>query len=1115
MKKILSALLALTMILSLAVMFATNVAAAASDENMWTVLTHENQYQDDYDGDYKSIPGYKYTSDGFQTYGGEWKADGPYQLVQTKNAVNIKDGVYMEVRVDEHYSTSGDQWLNFNIWEDTNLVPCSANPAWGEGVQAIMRISAPKEATETEPPVPGLAASVAWYIKEFTPGGSNTAIEEANRTTVEKDGKQLLTLALTITWDGTTFAVDINGSAAPEATITYMNETFADGNAYIGFSMYSSVKDQNQSCTILKFGTSKDTATTPKGTDAATAVNYDNTPVALMDASQVPAGQPGILMTGDRANSALKSTPDSGTGGSIITINGDYIHINALKSLADSGKLMVDNNISYAVEDFSILRVLTKNFCSCGMGTHADCMALESMSAYIMAGDVVAPESKHQYRELDICYDAYFIENGEDSDNYLTFTLDISETSETGRFNGVRLDMSGIDLKNYGFNEFDICFVGLFRTEEEADEYVEAYLESLGWLNPDYITEYETYYETIYEGEPFTVPAGVYRDIREYYLAFVPEQSGYYWCTTDSNAPRQTQITNKYGYIIATGNYYTETQSVVAYLNEGETYYIKTANIYGSNAYNIQIVSKPQNTRYEINAYAGMQHWVSIVNPGDYYDFVFTPDADGIYVASADYGVDIYMYDASNKVTVYSYSNFNSNNCKYFELKGGNTYYFRTKRQDLADMRGYTFKLTSLDDIKNPDVLMTGDKENSDLSKILPPESSVGTINVLADGHVRLNAKQSTAYFGEWVLDNSYNTANNPVIMCMTKNLCTCQMGSHVDCMALEVMDCHITIDGSIIEIRGMDICYDAYVVGDDNYLIFWVDLRDYGYSGDVSSIMMEVNGVDLRYAGFNEFEMCWIGAFETDAAATAFAENYLFEGEMNISYEYNKYDDFFTMDNDNYGEDVSDPTDPEDTTSSEETTAPEEETTAPEETTSEEEITTPEEETTAPEIELELEEIYGYINLGESMNVNINSGNKEYFFEFTPDKNGNYYFYSTGDCNVFGEILDEDGNLLAVGEYYDGGNFMVRYTFKKGKTYYLHTGGVDGEKGYYDIHLQKKMSAVSDDNVDKNEKEDETEKVANNAFGCSMSAGFGGVAIVAVAFASVGFASKRRRDEE
>ena len=485
MKKILSIVLALTMILSLAVVFATNVAAA-DDENMWTVLTHEDEYQDDYEGDHKSIPGYKYTADGFQTYGGEWKADGPYQLVQTKKAVDIKKGVYMEVRVDEHYSVDGDQWLNFSIWKDANLVPGSANPLWGEGVQTLMRISAPKEATDTEPAVPGYANAVQWSIKEFTSGGANTSIKEENRTFVEKDGKQVLTLALTITWDGTTFAVNINGAEAPEATITYMNETFADGQAYIGFAMHSSTPNTAQSCTILKFGTNKNAATTPKGTDAATAVNYDNTPVALMDASKVPAGKPGILMSGDRANSDLKSTPDSATGGSLISISEDnYISINALKSLADSGAMFVDNNVSYAVEDFPIFRVLTKNFCTCGMGIHADCMALESLSAYIMAGDIIAAESKHQYKELDICYNPYLIENGEDSDNYLTFTLDISETSETGRFNGTRLDLSGIDLKNGGFNQFEICWVGLFRTTEEADAFVEAYLETLGWENPD------------------------------------------------------------------------------------------------------------------------------------------------------------------------------------------------------------------------------------------------------------------------------------------------------------------------------------------------------------------------------------------------------------------------------------------------------------------------------------------------------------------------------------------------------------------------------------------------------------------------------------------------------
>ena len=481
MKKILSIVLALTMILSLSVVFATN-AVAADDEGagMWTVLAHENEYEEDYEGDKTSIPGYKYDTEGFHTYGGEWAADAPYHLVQSKEAVNIQNGVYMEVRVDAYDYAAGDKWFNFNIWKDANLVPGSAEEKYGEGVQTLLRPGT----ADAETGAPGKAASVAWYINEFDAAGSS-AIAEENRTVVEKEGKQYLTLTLTITYAASKYTVTINGAEAPAAVTDYMNTTFADGKAYIGFALHTSDPKGEQACTILKYGTSAETAKTPVGTDKAEPKIYNNTVAEIADPSTVPAGKPAILMTGDRANSHLKAKPSSATGAIVSITEDNLVHVNTNKATADFGSWSVDSNVSYSVEDFPIMVALTKNFCSCGMGAHADCMALESTKAYVMVGDIIAADPKHAYNELDICYDPYLIENGEDADNYLTFTLDFSDTEETGRFNGVRIDAQGVDLKNQGFNEFEMCWIGLFRTEEEATAFVEEYLTALGWINPD------------------------------------------------------------------------------------------------------------------------------------------------------------------------------------------------------------------------------------------------------------------------------------------------------------------------------------------------------------------------------------------------------------------------------------------------------------------------------------------------------------------------------------------------------------------------------------------------------------------------------------------------------
>ena len=1095
MKKILSVFLALTMVLSLAVMFATNVAAAASDENMWTVLTHGNEYLWDYEGERTSVPGYYYDEEGFHTYGGEWKANTPYQHVQTNQKVNLKDGVYMEVRVDEFDYNSQDKWFNFNIWDSVGFEPGNLDERLGEGVQTLLRPS-----TSYDNDQPGYVNSVQWDIKQFTSGGANSYIREENRTYVEKDGRKLLTFALTITWDeaSETFAVDINGASAPERTIQYMHEKFSDDSyAYIGFAMHSSTVGGSQSCTVTKFGTSREDATTPYGYDAKDPENYDNTPVDIMDPSNVLTGEPAIFMNGNVFASDVKYTPTSPVGSTIYVTDDEYVHIVSISSYAAS-QWMVDNTVSYAVEDFPYMMVLTKNLCTCKRGAYVDCFALESMKAYIMAGDVITADSKHGYSSIDMCYEPYIVYD----DSYLTFTLDISETVESGRFNGVRLDVECIDLENAGFNEFDICFVGLFRNEEEAYAYVEEYLTKLGWgesepddpVEPDYPVEepiIKDIYGTINEGEWLTTEAVDGADYYNYYYKFTPKYTGTYWFH-NSNALFHV------GYAFLDSNMnpieqnYTSASST-AYLNAGKTYYIYACG-YGDQI-NMMVEPLPQKTKFETEIFDGEKAYFEFNVPGDYYYLSFTPKSTGrYYMDIGSYGgeVDVVMFDEASgqiirpcdfrTVDMYGWD---------FDLIAGNKYYLRVKFFDKSAIGGVSIKIARCES-KEPTHFMTADADNSYLAYIEGRSAEAGDWFVTGDNTVKLIAKKTKADFGTWIPDNPINISDGGVIMCMTKNYCTCQMGSHEECFAFEEMYGYITIDGGESIKVYMDVCYDPYLIGGEQYLTFYFDLSE--YQGNLDAIALEAVNIDLENSGFNEFELCWIGKFADHDQGEQYAAVYLFE-HADFECEYLTVD-FFTMEEGNDGYVYIDPNDP---------VEPDNDTEYP---TGSEDTTTPEKEPG-----YEVEEIYDYIQLGDVKEVDISNGNKEYYFEFTPDRNGNYYFYSTGDYRVFGEILDEDGNILAEGESEDGLNFIIRYSFKKGETYYLHTGMADGDSGVYKIELQKKKPANSSSN--NAEKKDEAEQAANTIFGCSMSAGFGGVAIVAVAFASAGFVSKRRRDEE
>ena len=111
MKKVLSTVLAATMLLALCV--ALVVPASAVDGN-WIVYSKADYYEPDFEGDIMSIPGYEYNAEGLRILSADWRDFKPGAGMQTKEKLDIKEGVYMKVRIDEfNYET--DHWFNFHI----------------------------------------------------------------------------------------------------------------------------------------------------------------------------------------------------------------------------------------------------------------------------------------------------------------------------------------------------------------------------------------------------------------------------------------------------------------------------------------------------------------------------------------------------------------------------------------------------------------------------------------------------------------------------------------------------------------------------------------------------------------------------------------------------------------------------------------------------------------------------------------------------------------------------------------------------------------------------------------------------------------------------------------
>jgi hypothetical protein len=449
-KKALSALIACAMLLS--IMIVGTIPTAAVD-GMWDALGTAVEYDEDFSGTPRSRPGYEYTEDGLHMIPAKWEGhQTPYGTLQTKDTVDLKDGVYMLVRVD-NFTYEGEKWFNFSLWDRAGISPGSTEH--GEGAQCHIR--------------PGNAKNVGgvdWYTGGFTNVGQ-TVIP---KTAYSLDDEGRVILALTVKWENNTYSMNVNGAPAPDTVIEFMNEKWGgvDSAAYVGFSLQNSNKNGTVEATILKFGTSEATAETPVGDDRKEPEEFNHTPAALEDASTIPAGKPAVLMNANVIESHILAKPISLVGAN-ITVNDDYsARVVVNKATADAGEWKVKYNVSYSVEDFPVCAILVRNLCTC---RDEVCYANESCHLYLCTGEAIQPAPENLIKFLDISEP---ITVGDDT--YLMFYIDVSDEyapiEASGRINSARVDFEDIDNDTPGKNAFDVCWIAFFRTPDEASTYV-------------------------------------------------------------------------------------------------------------------------------------------------------------------------------------------------------------------------------------------------------------------------------------------------------------------------------------------------------------------------------------------------------------------------------------------------------------------------------------------------------------------------------------------------------------------------------------------------------------------------------------------------------------------
>ena len=456
MKKFLSLALVLTMILAL--IAAMNVSVlAAFGEGEWDVYTKRGQYKDPDNPDKKPIPGYEYTTDGLHMIPADWSESTPWGIFQTKEQVDLRQGVYMEVRID-NFTYSGDKWFAFNIWEEKIDEFPYEDDKQALGFEALMRPDAEKKVSGIQ-------------FNSHTEAGMSTDTSSTGSGRLEnkfdENGCPILTLQ--ISWDeGTGYAFTFNGYTLDTNYSKMITDFFDgennDGCAYISFSLQNGTKGGTAECTVLKFGTSPENCSTPIGTDRAEPIDNKIVIADIADPDSVPMGEPAIFVNGSVTYSDLLAKPRS-TNNSTITI-GDDDSINLMTSTSwASISMSIDHDVSYDAADFPVMMIIVRNMCTC-VWEYGEpyCECVETPKVIVMAGDVIAEDSQHSLGAVTYMSEPFY----DSEDNmYVNYFVDWSDYS--GRINGFRFDLQGMKTSEEGRNNFDICNITFFRDYDDAD----------------------------------------------------------------------------------------------------------------------------------------------------------------------------------------------------------------------------------------------------------------------------------------------------------------------------------------------------------------------------------------------------------------------------------------------------------------------------------------------------------------------------------------------------------------------------------------------------------------------------------------------------------------------
>ena len=463
MKKLICLAIAAIMILSMIPVMALSTSAAS--EGDWTVYRHHASYAEKEQGEVvKPNVGYQYVDgEGLVIDAPDWTNYTPYFALQTKDAWNLKEGFYMEVRVDEFTIKDAggayvDHWVSFNLSDRPNIE--LGGSAHGNNWCCLIR----NEDEGTVRAGDGFSSHWTTMTTDETVGSFASLGMDAASMSISTDDRGREIYTFEVSWDGSAYTLKVNGVVVPgNDQITEKLEALnTDGAFYPGIAFNSAAKDGTVSCTLVKYGNSAEDATTPVGSDSLAP--EDNMLVFgdPIDPATIPANTPALLW--DATKSSFKNDP-TGVDMALTAQGDDSYHLEVVGA-APYFQWSIKSELTANQSDFPVFAMLMKDF----WGTDG--------GIYYCAGDVMG--ANDNYKTSWGIYDEGCQFYGEDGEYILVVVdlaaLELIDESNSGRIHNIRPFFSVTDTTDLEMCQWDMCYMGYFRSIAEAQAYTSARL---------------------------------------------------------------------------------------------------------------------------------------------------------------------------------------------------------------------------------------------------------------------------------------------------------------------------------------------------------------------------------------------------------------------------------------------------------------------------------------------------------------------------------------------------------------------------------------------------------------------------------------------------------------